>query len=127
MFRSTYRSWAIFIFSTAVLTTALLGTSEAAFIDTQAAMEVDDRAERIAHINVMLEREDVRAALIGRGVSPDDATARVQNMTDAELRMVAQQLDQLPAGGDLIGVVGIVAIVLVILELLDVTDLFTAF
>jgi hypothetical protein len=75
----------------------------------------------------MLAREDVRGTLIDLGVSPDDATARVEKMTGEELRLLEQQLNELPAGGSLVGVVGIVAIVLVILELLDVTDLFTAF
>jgi hypothetical protein len=101
--------------------------SQAAVIDTQAAIEFDDRADRVANINSMLAREEVRKALIDLGVSPGDAAARVKIMTDSELQLLEQQLDQLPAGGSFVGVVGIVAIVLVILELLDVTDLFTAF
>ena len=101
--------------------------SQAAVIGTQAAIEFDDRADRIANINSMLARDEVRNALVDLGVSPDDATARVEKMTDSELQLLELQLDQLPAGGSFVGVVGIVAIVLVILELLHVTDLFTAF
>ena len=101
--------------------------SQAAVIDTQTAIDVDDRAGRISNINGMLARQEVRTALIEFGVSPDDATARVEKMTNSELQLLEQQLDQLPAGGSFVGVVGIVAIVLVILELLHVTDLFTAF
>lgn len=101
--------------------------SRAAVIDTQTAIELGDRAGRIANINDMLAREEVRRALIELGVSPDDATARIERMTNEELRQLEQQLDELPAGGGLVGVIGIVAIVLVILELLDVTDLFKAF
>jgi hypothetical protein len=107
--------------------TTLVQTAHSAVIDTQAAIELSERADRIANISAAFAREDVRRALIDRGVSPDDATARVQMMTDAELQLLEQQLDQLPAGGSLVGIIGIVAIVLVILELLDVTDLFTAF
>jgi len=101
--------------------------SQAAVIDTQTAIEFDGRADRIANINNMLARDEVRNALVDLGVSPDDATARVERMTDSELHLLELQLDQLPAGGSFVGVVGIVAIVLVILELLHVTDLFTAF
>lgn len=100
---------------------------QAAVIDTQTAIQFDDRADRIAGINSVLAREEVRKTLIDLGVSPDDATARIEKMTNSELQLLEQQLDQLPAGGSLVGVIGIVAIVLVILELLDVTDLFTAF
>lgn len=101
--------------------------AQAGVIDTQTAIEIDDRAERIENINSLLARDEVRNALIELGVSSDDATARVGKMTDSELLMLEQQLDQLPAGGSFLGVVGIVAIVLIILELLDVTDFFTAF
>ncbi len=101
--------------------------AQAAVIGTQAAIEFDDRTDRIANINSMLAREEVRNALVDLGVSPNDATARVEKMTDSELQLLELQLDQLPAGGSFVGVVGIVAIVLVILELLHVTDLFTAF
>jgi len=100
---------------------------QAAVIDTQAAIEFDDRADQIANINSVLAREEVRNALVDLGVSPDDATARVEKMTASELQLLEQQLNELPAGGGIVGVIGIVAIVLVILELLDVTDLFTAF
>jgi len=100
---------------------------QAGVIGTQTAIEIDDRSERIENINSLLARDEVRGALMELGVSPDDATARVEKMTDSELLMLEQQLDQLPAGGSFVGVVGIVAIVLIILELLDVTDFFTAF
>ena len=51
--------------------------SQAAVIDTQAAIDLDDRADRISNISGMLARQEVRKALIDFGVSPDDATARV--------------------------------------------------
>ena len=61
-------------------------------------------------------------------MSPEDAAARVETMTDAELQVLAAQLGELPAGGiGVVGALGIVAIVLVILELLDITNLFTRF
>jgi hypothetical protein len=127
MFSSLFKKHLLLLFSASLFTGTILQASHAAVIDTQAAIELDDRADRIAHINTMLARHDVRGALVDLGVSPNDATARVQRMTDAELQLLEQQLNELPAGGGLIGVVGIVAIILVILELLDVTDLFTAF
>lgn len=115
------------LFLATLMSMSVPQVSQAAVIDTQSAIEFDDRADQIANINSMLAREEVRNALIDLGVSPDDATARVEKMTDSELQLLEQQLDQLPAGGGIVGVIGIVAIVLVILELLDVTDLFTAF
>jgi hypothetical protein len=123
----SFKKRLLLLFSASLIAATVLQAPHAAVIDTQAAIEFDDRADRIAHINTMLARDDVRTALIDLGVSPDDATARIQRMTDEELHLLEQQLNELPAGGSLVGVVGIVAIVLVILELLNVTDLFTAF
>lgn len=119
---------ALLIFFAGVIVVLGMQAAGAAVIGTQAAIELEERAERIAQINSLLARDDVRSMLVARGVSHEDAAARVETMTDEELQILAAELDELPAGGvSVIGVVGIVAIVLVVLELLDVIDLFTRF
>jgi hypothetical protein len=60
-----------------------------------------------------LAREDVRAALTAQGLDPEEVQARVASLTDAEIQQIADQLDQLPAGGDGLGVV--IAVLLIIL------------
>lgn len=128
MHSSSWKQRSVFLLIASLVTASVLQPSRAAVIGTEIAIDLQERTDRIAHINTALAREDVRSTLIDLGVSPDDAAARIETMTDAELQMLAAQLGELPAGGvGLVGVVGIVAIVLVILELLDVTDLFTAF
>ena len=47
----------------------------------------------------LFERADVRAALERQGVSPDEAKARVNAMSDDEVERVAARFDSLPAGG----------------------------
>jgi hypothetical protein len=66
----------------------------------------------------------VRTRLEQYGVDPAAATARAASLTDQELQMLADDLESLPAGGDLLGVVGIVFLVLLILELVGVVDIF---
>jgi len=128
MHLSLWKQGSIFLLIASFVTAPIVQPARAAVIGTEAAIDLQERADRIAHINTVLAREDVRSTLIDLGVSPEDAAARVETMTDAELQMLVAQLDELPAGGiGIVGVAGIVAIVLVILELLDVTDLFTAF
>ena len=100
----------------------------AAIIDTGTAIELAERGQQIERINAYLAEDSVRDALIGLGVSPEDASARVATLTAAELEMLESQLETLPAGGTgIIEVVGIVAVVLIILELLNVTNFFTEF
>jgi hypothetical protein len=118
----------LYLLATGLVTGPLIQTANAGVIGTQAAIDLESRAERLDEINAMLARGDVQDALVELGVDPDDAAERVAMMTDAELELLEAQLDELPAGGvSALGVVGIVAIVLIVLELLDVTDLFTAF
>ncbi len=58
------------------------------------------------------------------GVDQAAIEARVARLTDAELRTLAERMDQMPAGGDALAVIGIVFVVLIILELVGVIDIF---
>lgn len=96
---------------------ALIGT-EQAVIHTQAGSERD-------RVNAFLNRAEVQAELQKYGVSPEDAKARVVAMTDKEVHTLAQRLDTLPAGGDIIGALLTVFIVLLITDILGFTKVFS--
>jgi hypothetical protein len=66
-----------------------------------------------------MAREDVRSAIIAQGVDPTEADARLNSLTDAEVIQLADQINQLPAGGDALGLV-IALLVIVILVLVIV-------
>ncbi|HQY68927.1 MAG TPA: PA2779 family protein [Pseudomonadales bacterium] len=96
----------------------------AAVIDTQQAVTMDAREQRIAAVSATLAREDVRSAMIELGVEPQQAQLRVASLSDAELARLEGQLQQLPAGGSALGLVGAVFLVLLILEITGVIDIF---
>ena len=96
----------------------------AAVIDTQQAVTMQAREQRIAAASATLAREDVRSAMIELGVDPQQAQLRVASLSDAELAQLAGQLQQLPAGGSALGLVGAVFLVLLILEITGVVDIF---
>jgi hypothetical protein len=75
-------------------------------------------------VNNFLQREDVREALVGRGVSADAAQERVRAMTDLEVAQLAQRIDQAPAGGDALGVIFAVFIILLITDIIGWTKVF---
>jgi len=93
-------------------------------IGAEQFVNVMDRRATIDRINVVLARSEVRQELERLGVDPDNASARVAALNDQELVFLAENLEELPAGGDLLAVVGIVFIVLLILELVGVIDIF---
>jgi hypothetical protein len=90
----------------------LIGTEETAQLDVQ------DR------LTQLLAREDVRNALVARGVDPGQVQDRVNALTDDEARMLAHRLDQLPAGGDAIGVILFIFVLLLITDILGLTKVF---
>ena len=72
----------------------------------------------------LLARDDVRSQLIAMGVNPEDAVKRVDSMTDEEVQVFAQNMQELPAGGDVLGVLLIVFLVLLFTDIMGYTDIF---
>ncbi len=82
-------------------------------------------ADQRAHVLATLERADVSAALVERGVHLDQARARVAALTDAEVAHVAAELDRAPAGaGDLLGTIVFIFVLLLITDILGFTKIF---
>jgi hypothetical protein len=72
-----------------------------------------------------LARADVSAALVERGVSPDQVRERVAALTDAEVTQVASQIDAAPAGAsDIIGTIVFIFLVLLVTDILGFTKIF---
>jgi hypothetical protein len=80
------------------------------------------------HVNSILAREDVKAAFIAQGINPLEAKARVDTLSNAEIINLADQIDQLPAGGSTLETVLIISLivflVLLFTDLMGWTDIF---
>ena len=76
------------------------------------------------HVKQFLDRNDVQAQLQARGVGADTAKARVDALTDDEVKTLASRIDQLPAGGDVLGILLAVLIILLITDILGFTKVF---
>ncbi|HKQ29126.1 MAG TPA: PA2779 family protein [Burkholderiales bacterium] len=93
----------------------------AGMLPTQAGAGGNDRSQVLS----ILDRQEVRAGLEARGVSPAEVKARVAAMSDDEVAQLAGQLESLPAGGaDVLGVLLVVFIVLLITDILGFTKIF---
>lgn len=98
----------------------VVGTEEA----LAAAEGLPQRHDR-ASIDALLARDDVRAQLEALGVDPQEARARVQALDDAQAQALAGQLDEMPAGGGVLGVVFTVFIILLVTDILGFTRVFS--
>lgn len=92
----------------------------AGIVGTDAVVAGAER-ERLAGL---LERGDVQARLQALGVDPADARARVVALSDEEAAQLAARLDELPAGGDVLGVALIAFLVLLFTDIMGYTKIF---
>ena len=109
------------------LIASLLVICMAVPLPSQGAMLATDSAPGAAQrgeIDRLLDRADVQSRLEGYGVKPEDVKARVASLTDAEVAELAAQIDELPAGGNIIGAVVLVFVILLITDILGLTKIF---
>lgn len=96
----------------------------AAIVSTQDAAAAPAAAGERERVIGFLSREEVRKSIEAQGVDPQDAIKRVQAMSDEEVQQLAGRIDQLPAGGDILGVLFTVFIVLLVTDILGLTKVF---
>jgi hypothetical protein len=105
-----------------------LGVAQAALVSTEQMLAGGDSAADRARVLAFLERAEVREQIAALGVDPNEAAARVAALSDAQVREIAGQLDQLPAGqgavGVVVGAILIIFLVLLITDLLGLTNVF---
>ncbi len=101
--------------------------AQAGLIGTLEAVEADTRAQDFATVNAVLARDQVRQQFAALGVDPAEVESRLAALTDSELRMLAGQVADAPAGASALAVIGIVFLVLLILEAVGVIDIFKKF
>ncbi len=96
----------------------LIAATGLAAAPARAAMVTAGAAADRDRIAAVLEREEVRAQLAARGVSREQAQARVAALSDAEAAELAARIDEVPAGG--VGIIGAALIVFLVLLLTDI-------
>lgn len=118
-----------FVTMTMLLMSLPVQTVQAAMVRTETVLTLSTANNVRENFNQFLKREDVKAIMTAQGISPKEAKARVDSLSDAEIMQIADKMDQLPAGGSTFGVIigaaVIIFIVLVITDILGYTDIFT--
>jgi len=107
----------------ALINLGMAGAASAAIVDT-AALVTADRAADMGVVRTQLDRDDVRAKMTEMGIDATAVDSRLASLSDRELHKLAVDLQNAPAGGDVVWIIGAVFIVLIILELTGVIDIF---
>jgi hypothetical protein len=91
----------------------------AALIDTDTYLEKEKIDNAKEKISAFLAKKKVMQVMILQGINPDEVSSRLANLSDQEVMKISDQIDNLPAGGDAMGViVGILLIVLLVIVIM---------
>src|SRR5688500_3976616 len=78
----------------------MMQSAAAAVVDTQTVLHLQDRAAAISSVQAALGRADVQRALSSLGVDPLQAQERVGALAEAEIALLQNRLEELPAAGE---------------------------
>ena len=101
-----------------------LPAAHAGMIGTEAVINAAQVQQDRERLRTVFNRDDVQAQLMARGVDPAQVQARVDSLTDQEVQSLSGKIDQLPAGGDALGLLVFLFIVLLITDILGFTNIF---
>lgn len=103
---------------------AFVPVSQAAMIGTDQLMSniqtQTDRARLIEKLN----RTELEDQLRSAGVDSAQLQDRITSLTDKEVAMLNEQLDQLPAGGSILGYSVFIFLVLLMTDIMGYTEIF---
>ncbi|MBW2410916.1 MAG: PA2779 family protein [Deltaproteobacteria bacterium] len=130
LLRQRSKSLSVFMVIMMVLLTVPYQSVLAAMVGTEATLAITaDGQDARNTIKTVLAREDAQAVLRAQGIDPLEAMARVDSLTDAEAQQIADQIEELPAGGGFLVtfliVVGLIVIILAITDAMGYTNVFT--
>ena len=121
---SGFMRWTSRVMMTLMLSLGMPLTASAGMVGTEQAVNHALAEQSRAKIMALVGRDDVRAQMEARGVTAEQAKARVNALTDDEVLQVSEKLDQLPAGAGVIGILFAVFIVLLVTDILGFTKIF---
>ena len=107
-----WKKWGVLLSLTGLLMMPL-APARAGMVGTDRFLHQQDRT-RLAE---MLDRSDVKQQLIGMGVDPVFAKARIEQMTDDEIAQLNGRISELPAGAG-IGTTELLLIIIILILLL---------
>lgn len=102
------------LLGTFVLNPAVMPVAHADIISTHDVVAEKQSGLDRAQLTEQLQRDDVREQLVKFGVNPDEAIARVNAMTDAEVLHLTAGIGEFPAGEGVSISLGVILVLVLI-------------
>ncbi|MGH8223329.1 MAG: PA2779 family protein [Woeseiaceae bacterium] len=119
-----FRRACVALVSLSLVSLGLQTPAAAGIVGAAEAISAAQSRDPLATVHAAVSRNDVRAKLLELGVDAAEIDGRLAALSEAELAMLAERIEQAPAGGDALAVIGIVFLVLIILEVTGTIDIF---
>ncbi len=107
-----------------LLICATVSQAQAAIISNAQLVDQVQLANNKEALLQTINRVDLQEQLLVMGVTTADIESRINQMTQQEIAQLNQQINELPAGGDVLGIILILFIVFVITDVIGATDIF---
>ena len=128
LFQKTVKPTSIFLAIVFLLVSTSYQSASAAMIGTEKLLQAEDLQEKRDHLHQLIAREEVKSALIAQGIDPLEAQLRLQSLTDEEIRLIADKLDDLSAGGGVVTfsliIVAVIIATVLIFYFTSISDVF---
>ena len=129
-FQKTVKPTSIILAIVFLLVSTSFQSASAAMIGTEKLLQAEDLQEKRDYLHQLIAREEVQSALTARGIDPLEAQLRLQSLTDEEIRLIADKLDELPAGRGVVTfsliIVGVIIALVLIFNFTDITSVVAA-
>ena len=103
-------------------------TASAAMIGTEKLLQAETPQQQRDYLQQLMVREEVRSALVARGINPLEAQLRIQSLTDDEVQLIAGKIDDLAAAGGVeifsLIVIAVVIATVLIFKFTNITNVF---
>ena len=122
MMNHNTKIYLIHILLAAFIYTSILSPAYSTVISSEELLTDYQAAEIRSELAALFDREDVQKELIKRGVDPADAKLRISSMTDPEIMKLSEEMEKLPAGQGVLGVIVVVLVIILLTEILGFTN-----
>ncbi|HID66689.1 MAG TPA: hypothetical protein EYP31_00035 [Roseibacterium sp.] len=101
-----------------------LAPAYAGIVSTESLLAQEQIAVDKSRLQTLLERQGVQNQLAKLGVNAANIEKRVANLTPSEVALLNDQLADIPAGGDGLGLIVLIFVIFVITDVIGATDIF---
>ena len=114
----------IAVFLSILLALMPLLPAQAAMIGNQQIISQNQSQQTRDSLQQLFEQQAAQQQLQAWGVSPDRIKSRIDSLTDTELARINQQVSDLNAGGNILGILLVIFVVFIITDVIGATDIF---